>query len=140
MVKSSNPIITDPNDPKYDPNKDPLFDENAPASPPDDTSKLDNPDGSPGHGNYKGSGMTAAENEAKYGRNPDGTPKTEAEVAEETPSCPPVSAADYPFDTVTIPAGCNAPLSDECAAYYNAKYAPEATKAESDKATLFGAP
>lgn len=68
---------------------------------------------------YAGTGKSAAELVAEYGTNPDGSPRTEAPP--DTPSCPPVSLSDGPFDTTSIPPGCSEPLSAECAAFYNAK-------------------
>lgn len=109
MTKSTNPIITDPNDPNYDPNKDPLFDPPPSGMVADGQPQIN--DG------YAGTGKTAAELVALYGTNPDGSPRTEA--APTGPSCPPVSLSDGPFDTETIPPGCSAPLTAECAAYYN---------------------
>lgn len=102
----TDPVITDPNDPDYDPNNDPLFDRIGDTPPPP-------------------AGVEVAP-VAPYGYYPSGTPRTEPEpLPEDAPKCPPVSASDYPFDTTTIYAGCNAPLTEEQAAYLNEKYAPE---------------
>jgi hypothetical protein len=68
---------------------------------------------------YAGTKLSAAELVKKYGTNPDGSPATEPKP--ETPSCPPVSLSDGPFDTTAIPPGCSAPLSQECADFYNAQ-------------------
>ena len=73
-------------------------------------------------GGYAETGYTAAELIEAYGAAPDGTPRTEP--VPDTPACPPVSPDGYPFDTTTIPQGCNEPLSAECAAFYNERYKP----------------
>jgi|KBSMisStandDraft_5_1062788.scaffolds.fasta_scaffold00198_40 hypothetical protein len=73
----------------------------------------------PGAG-YKGTNKSAEELEEMYGLNPDKTPRTEP--APDGPECPPVSMEEGPFDTETIYAGCNAPLTQECVDWYNKKF------------------
>ena len=114
-------------DDAYDPSLDPLFLEQVQSSEP---SPAQHPHTEPlpvkdGGGGYADTGYTAEELVAAYGTNPDGSPRTEA--VPDTPSCPTVSPDGYPFDTTAIPAGCGEPLSAECAAYYNARYAPTKT-------------
>ena len=120
----------DPTDTNYDPSQDPAFLDavdqakdnadrdnpisNPPATPPRADVGLGGPEINNG---YAGTGLTADELVAKYGTNPDGSPRTEPKP--DTPTCPPVSLSDGPFDTTAIPPGCSAPLSAECAAYYN---------------------
>jgi hypothetical protein len=100
-----------------------------PADPPPKVTKVPSI-GSPGpddRGDYRGTGLTADELVAKFGTNPDGSPRTEP--VPDTPNCPVVSLSDGPFDTTTIPPGCSDPLTAECADYYNAQIAAN-TKAQ----------
>ena len=120
----------DPTDTNSDPSKDPEFldavdtakdnaDRDNPRTPPRAEVGLGGPEINNG---YAGTGKTADELVALYGTNPDGSPRTEP--APTGPSCPPVSPDGYPFDTTAIPAGLSAPLTAECAAYYNDLYKP----------------
>lgn len=103
MGKSSTqPVITDPNDPAYDPALDPAFLDKVGEGTPPEATTLEKAAVAP------------------YGYHPSGTPRTEpAPAPGEALSCPSVSLSDGPFDTTTIPSGCQVPLTAECAAYYN---------------------
>lgn len=71
--------------------------------------------------NYLGTGQSAQSLSEQFGYTPGGELRTAA-ADEAGPVCPPVSPQDAPFDTTTIPSGCSAPLSQECADYYNTLY------------------
>jgi hypothetical protein len=123
--------IKDKDDPLFDKPRDPIIDPKPTQLPADAPPRM--PARAPAQpkigadtledkGGYKGTGLSAAELVEKFGTNPDGSPATE--LAPDTPNCPVVSPNDYPFDTTVIPSGCAAPLSQECADYYNDLYKP----------------
>lgn len=135
---STQPVITDPNDPNYDPALDPGFMDKVsdgeaaqlPAKVPGENSLsgiaarhvgLDWPRGDDGLPQRDDDGAEVVV-DAPYGYRPSGQPKTEEDfLAGLNPTCPAVSLQDGPFDTTTIYAGTNEPLSAECADFYNAK-------------------
>lgn len=121
MGKSSSqqPVITDPNDPNYDPSKDPNFLDKVDSNTPDGTP----PTGAEAIG---GSDLPPGEvaPQAPYGYHPSGTPRTEPAPEEGSyPKCPSgVVISEGPFDTTTIPSGLSEPLTQECADFYNEKF------------------